>query len=330
MKKQILAVAITAATFAASTNAAEVFNNGTSTLTIGGHITANLNGSDEGDTTVGTNSPRINLGATQDLGNGFTADVKGEWQLNMLEGGDETFTTRLGYLGLTHADLGRVVAGTQWAPYYDVAGATDLPIAFANDFIYDNHGVVGTGRADKMLSYRNIYTVGQADVNLGFGFQGANGDAEERYQVAASVDFMGANLGFAMTTGDIAGETTESQIVSGSYGQYGKGIYVAAAYAQNENINTDGMGGVFAESDALELLAAYGLPNGLNLSVNYELVDGEDAMGMKETGREEVALQAEYTINPSFVAFAGYQFDLNDDNNRSTDDKWAMGVRFYL
>ncbi|MCV5754808.1 hypothetical protein OFN51_39010, partial [Escherichia coli] len=82
-------------------------------------------------TDVGTNSPRINISATQDLGNGFTADARGEWALNYLDGGEESFKTRLGYLGITHEVYGRAVGGTQWSPYYDVAGIADMPIAFA-------------------------------------------------------------------------------------------------------------------------------------------------------------------------------------------------------
>ncbi|MDF5533714.1 porin, partial [Vibrio parahaemolyticus] len=152
MNKKLLAAAIAAATFGTQAVAVELYNNDGTTFSMGGHVSVNLNGSEQGDTDVGTNSPRINISATQDLGNGFTADARGEWALNYLDGGEESFKTRLGYLGVTHEVYGRAVGGTQWSPYYDVAGIADMPIAFANDFIYDDHGNLGTGRADKMLS----------------------------------------------------------------------------------------------------------------------------------------------------------------------------------
>ncbi|MCQ6508138.1 porin, partial [Vibrio parahaemolyticus] len=45
---------------------------------------------------------------------------------------------------------------------------------------------------------------------------------------------------------------------------------------------------------------------------------------------EEMALQAEYNFTPKFVVYSGYQFELNDANDRKTDDKWALGALYYL
>ncbi|MFN1512528.1 porin [Vibrio owensii] len=341
MNKKFLAAAIAAATFGTQAVAVELYNNDGTTFSIGGHVSVNLNGSEQGDTDVGTNSPRINFTATQDLGNGFTADARGEWALNYLDGGEETFTTRLGYLGLTHDVYGRAVGGTQWAPYYDVAGVADMPIAFANDFIYDDHGNLGTGRADKMLSYRNAIELGEAgSINFGLGWQGAKEDGAEyddRMQVALSYAIMGAKIGYTYNGGDIntgvRSESAESHLVSAAYGSYGQGLYIAAVYGSNENMNFDGKtpSQRLAESDAYEALLAYALPSSLNLSINYEMVEGKVRSGAKtETAREEMAVQAEYNFTSKFVGYAGYQFDLNDANDRKTDDKWALGARYYL
>lgn len=348
MKKTILAAAI--ATLSTSVYAVELYNQEGTTFSIGGHVSANLNGSEQGDTDVGTNSPRINFNATQDLGNGFTADAKGEWALNYLDGGDNAFTTRLGYVGLTHDELGRAVVGTQWAPYYDVAGVADMPIAYANDFIYDNHGALGTGRADKMISYRNGFEFGEAGAfNFGLGWQGANDDREydeseayksgykydDRIQAAVSYSIAGATLGYTYNTGDFTAlgatkQTAESHLVSVKYGTYGKGLYLAGVYADNENMNNSGTT-LLAESNAYEALASYALDNSLNLIVNYEMVEGKvSKFSQKETAREELALQAEYNFTPKFVGYTAYQFDLNDANNNQTDDKWLIGARYYL
>ncbi|KJY84036.1 membrane protein [Vibrio galatheae] len=348
MKKTILAVAI--ASVSASSVAVELYNNDGTTFSMGGHVSVNVNGSEQGDTDVGSNSPRINFTATQDLGNGVVVDARGEWAINYLDGGDDTFTTRLGYVGLTHETAGRAVIGTQWAPYYDVAGATDMPIAFANDFLYDNHGALGTGRADKMVSYRNGFDFASAgEFNFGLGWQGANDktteensvvsgvDYDDRLQVALTYSIAGVTLGYTHNTGDFseggAKDTAKSDLVSVAYGSYGKGLYLAGIYAANENMNAGLRSGVtLQESDAYELLAAYALENSLNFSINYEVVEGKEfkASSAEETAREEMALQVEYNFAPNFVGFAGYQFDLNDANDRSTDDKWTIGGRYYL
>ncbi|MGR5454083.1 porin [Vibrio alfacsensis] len=350
MNKKFLAAAIAAATFGTQAVAVELYNNDGTTFSIGGHVSVNLNGSEQGDTDVGTNSSRINFNATHDIGEGFTVDARGEWALNFLNGGESSFTTRLGYLGLTHDVYGRAVGGTQWAPYYDVAGVADMPIAFANDFIYDDHSNLGTGRADKMLSYRNAIELGEAGkLGFGLGWQGAKdkfsrndkdqivdgANYDDRMQLALSYSIMDAKLGYTYNTGDFTAfgskkETAESHLVSAAYGSYGKGLYVAAVYGSNENMNFDGKTRL-ADSDTYEALVAYALPSSLNLSLNYEMVEGKATKASStETAREQMAVQAEYNFTSKFVGFAGYQFDLNDANNRKTDDKWAFGARYYL
>ncbi len=351
MNKKLLALAISGAVFGTQAVAVELYNEDGTTFSVGGHVSVNVNGSEQGDTDVGTNSPRINFNATQDLGNGFTADAKGEWALNYLDGGDDTFTTRLGYVGLTHEELGRAVGGTQWSPYYDVAAATDMPIAFANDFLYDNHGALGTGRADKMVSYRNAFDFGEAgEFSFGLGWQGSNdvttdtenviggivvttrstASYDDRIQATLGYSIAGVKLGYAFNTGDFKeggiSKTAESHLVSAAYGSYGSGLYLAGIYASNENMNVG-----LEESTAYELLAAYALANSLNLSINYEVVEGEAAKGAAtQTDREELALQAEYNFTSNVVGYTGYQFDLNDSNNRKTDDMWTIGARYYL
>lgn len=346
MNKKLLVAAIAAATFGTQAVAVELYNNDGTTFAVGGHVSVNLNGSEQDETDVGSNSPRINFTATHALDSGFTVDARGEWQLNFLEGGEESFTTRLGYLGLTHDVYGRAVGGTQWAPYYDVAGVADMPIAFANDFIYDDHGNLGTGRAEKMLSYRNAVDFGDAGTfNFGLGWQGENSTADtwevkkdssgnaqlnlksaganydDRVQMALSYSVMGAKLGYTFNTGDVDGESAESHLISAAYGAYGNGLYVAGVFAANENMNAG-----LEDSNAYELLAAYALPSSLNLSINYEMVEGEAFKGATtDTIREEMALQAEYNFTPKFIGYTGYQIDLNDDDN-----KWTIGARYYL
>ncbi|NOH25960.1 porin [Vibrio europaeus] len=349
MKKTILAVAI--ASVSASSFAVELYNNDGTTFSIGGHVSVNVNDSEKGDADVGTNSPRINFNATQELGNGFTADAKGEWALNYLNGGENAFTTRLGYVGLSHDSYGRAVVGTQWAPYYDVAGVADMPIAFANDFIYDNHSELGTGRADKMVSYRNGFDFDQAgELSFALGWQGTNdeqigaGNAktgikyDDRVQAALSYAIADFKLGYTYNTGDFvngssAKEKAKSHLVSAKYGTYGKGIYVAGVYASNEYMNNDDSATpkLLEESTAYEGLVSYAFENSLNLIMNYEKVEGKETKtSEKDVTREQLAVQAEYNFTPKFITYTAYQFDLNDKNNRETDNQWLIGARYYL
>ncbi|MDN2482574.1 porin [Vibrio agarivorans] len=354
MNKNILAIAIAAATFGTQAVAVELYNNDGTTFSVGGHVSVNLNGSDEGNTDVGTNSPRINMTATQDMGNGFTVDARGEWALNYLTNGGNSFSTRLGYIGLTHEDMGRAVVGTQWAPYYDVAGVTDMPIAFANDFLYsdatielaeDDFAKTGQTRADQMISYRNGFEFGEAGaLDFGLAWQGKHEakDANEnvtttyndRVQVSLAYSIMGAQLGYAYNTGDVDNmvdnkRSLDYHVVSAKYGSYGNGLYLAGVYQMTEDKNV-------RDVDSYEVIAAYALPNSLNFSINYENVEDKlKSDNSKDTTREEVALQVEYNFTSNVVGYTGYQFDLNDSTDREgakrkEDNAWTIGARFYL
>ena len=352
MKKTILAIAVPAALLSNAASAVELYKDDVNTFSVGGHVSAGITGSDEGHTEVNSVSPRINIEATRDLGNGYVVDAKAEWGVNFLEGGENSFNTRLGYIGLTHEELGRAVVGTQWSPYYDVAGVADMPIAFANDFLYADQGNIGTARADKMVSYRNGFEFGNAGaLNFGLGWQGAHNVKNEndemgnpvgntnygnRAQATLSYSLMGATLGYAYNTGTVsyksaASEDATTQAVSLSYGSYGQGFYAAGVFAQNENVlDTSFVSDEpYAKTNNTEILVAYALANSLNFSLNYEAV--EDEGGNEGTLLSQSAVQVEYNFLPNTVGYVGYQMDLGSDAvNHKDDNVWMIGARIYL
>ncbi len=79
MNKKIIALAVSAAAFGTTAQAVELYNQDGSTFSVGGHVSVGVQDSEKGAAGVNSVSPRINFEATQDLGNGFTADAKGEW-----------------------------------------------------------------------------------------------------------------------------------------------------------------------------------------------------------------------------------------------------------
>lgn len=338
MKTKLLAAAIVAAASGTNAFAAEIYNSEGSTISIGGYVDVGIGEYDKGTDTRDANkdvdvnqvSPRINISGTQDLGNGVVVDAKGEWALNYLDGGENTFSTRLGYLGITHEQAGRAVVGTQWAPYYDIAGVADLPIAFANDYLYENHNLLGTGRAERMVSYRKSLMFGEdGGMDFGLGWQGkeTESSADARVQVALKANFMGFGLGYTYSGGDLEISSVKrdanSHMFALNYGSYGNGLYVAGVYGMNEYFYDD-----LEETVQLEGLLAFGMENGLNLSVNYEAVENDKT---NFTLYSQTAIQAEYSITPKLMTFAGYEIDLGDDDPATKDDdKWIIGARYFL
>jgi predicted porin len=330
MKMKALAVAVAALACGTQAFAAEVYNSDGTSLSIGGHVSVGVGEYYDEDVKVHQVSPRINVAGKKDIGNGVTVDAKGEWALKYLDGGDQTFSTRLGYIGATHEQLGRLVVGTQWTPYYDVAGVADLPIAFANDFLYSDYYELGSARGEKMVSYRKGFQFGDGFAfNLGLGWQGQNEDSDgneydDRGQIAISTEIAGFSLGYAYSAGDVDfGMKTEdatSHIISAKYGSYGSGLYAAVVYGMNEYF-FEGL----EDTTQLEGLVAYGV-NDWTFSVNYEGVEDDDL----DTLYSEMALQAEYAVTPSFYTFAGYQIDLGNDIDEDEDDYWTIGARYYF
>lgn len=325
MKKTLLATAIPAMLFASAATATELYSDEVNTLTLGGHISAGLVGSDEDSTNVNSVSPRINFGATRDLGNGFTADGLVEWSINMENGGENALSTRLGYVGLGHDVYGRTAVGIQWAPTYDVSGVADLPIAFANDFLYDDMSM-GGARADNMVSYRNSLDLdNNMSLNLGLGVQGSqDADYHSRYQAALSFDMSEYSFGLAYNMGDkkFDGRIENATIltVSAKYGTYGQGLYAAAVYSENEFT-------AYEEGTDIEALVAYAFENSVNVSVNYEESKNDTD---NEVIRNTTAVQVEYNFLSNVVGYAGYQIDLGDDLKAKKDNTWMIGGRIYL
>lgn len=341
MKKTLLATTIPAMVFASTASAVELYADEVNTFSVGGHISAGLIGSDQDSTGVNSVSPRINVAATRDLGNGFVVDARVEFGINM-DGGDNTFWTRLGYVGLTHETYGNVTVGTQWAPTYDVNGLADMPIAFANDNLYNNDmSQLATGRGDNMVSYRNSFAISEnSALNFGLAAQGAQSSeldsgAEDhysaRYQAALAFDFSDFTIGVTHNTGDVnyaseaKKETAKVTKIAAKYGAYGQGLYVAAVYGESEfAYRPDGLA---PKSSDVEALVAYAFENSVNLSLNYEEVTNDTT---NETELNHTAVQVEYNFTPSVVGYAGYQFDLGTDLTNKKDNVWMIGARVYL
>ncbi|HBF47266.1 MAG TPA: porin, partial [Shewanella frigidimarina] len=246
------------------------------------------------------------------------------------------------------------VAGTQWSPYYSVTGLADKTVEFANNFLYSDHYNLGSARAEKMLSYSNKLDLAAAgNIKFGLGWQGKHiessttieeiseidpalmkvtttAEYDTRMQAALTYEVMDFSVGYAYNTGDVNYSSVGSQqeavshAVSAKYGAYGKGLYVAAVYAENEYMYK-----AMAETVQMNALVAYALPNSVNLSINYEAVEDDQN---SDTVYSQTALTVEYKPFNNVITYAGYQVDLGGDGVYDTEknNEWKLGARLYL
>ncbi|SHH27983.1 porin [Ferrimonas marina] len=341
MKKTLLATAVSTL-MVANVSAVELYNDGKNSFSVGGHLTVELN-DNSGDTKVTSNSPRINFSFDRDLGNGWALDSRIEWGLSaFVDSKDDVLSNRLGYIGVGHDTYGRISAGKQWSTYVDVTGVTDQPIAWGSDslFTYANGtdgGDLGLGRANNAMQYRNGVSFGNAgDLNVGVQWQGVNGEFDDRIGASATYNVGAVKLGYAYSGGDVdysnVGQgvlNATSQAVSVAYGTYGDGLNIAAAYAWSENLqtlNNEAGSAVTEEANGREVLAAYGLQNGINVYALYQGVE-DDTNGL--TIQEYTNFGVEYNLSPNTVVYGAYKVDHGNDI-RDTDDAFAVGVRIYL
>lgn len=74
----------------------------------------------------------------------------------------EPFTSRLGFVGISHKTLGTLTMGKQWGSYSDVGGFTDAFTVFGSSAVDvyasgTDGGFKGTGRSDETVQYRNRF-----------------------------------------------------------------------------------------------------------------------------------------------------------------------------
>ncbi|WP_028117342.1 porin [Ferrimonas senticii] len=318
MKKTLLAAAIPALMMASSVSAVELYNDGANSVAMGGHVSVALMKKEGGETEVTDNSPRINFTFKRALNDDLTLEAKTEWAMNFADSEGEQFSNRLGYIALHSKQFGSASVGQQWSAFYDVAAVTDTAIIFGNDYLYN---VEDTYRFSDSIVYRKGFDFGDMGaLNFGVQWKGAkDANIDDRIGGSVAYSVAGVTLGYAHISGDVATVEQKMDLLSVKYGTYGKGIYAAANYTKAENILE------FADSIAIDAVAAYGFDNGLNVSLNYEIVEDDNS---SKVDYETIALVAEYAVAKNLVVYAGYQDALEE--NKAQVDTATIGARVFF
>lgn len=121
---------------------------------------------------------------------------------------------RLGFVGFDFGKYGLLTAGKQWSTYYDVSGYTDQFWVFGGRasgtyFHTTDGGGIGTGRANKAVTYRNqlgglsIGAQAQLEANRLTGLGSIGGSAQ--YTLP-----FGLSVGAAVNLGDVPEVISES------------------------------------------------------------------------------------------------------------------------
>ncbi|QIZ77196.1 porin [Ferrimonas lipolytica] len=346
MKKTLLAVAIPALMMATSASAVEMYNDGATSVSMGGHFTVLVKDVKDGDTKVDDNSGRVNFAVNREMANGFALEAKAEWGVDFVEQEGDLFYNRLGYIGVSHDTYGTMRVGQQWGVFGDVALVADQSIQYGNDYLYTDHAALGIARAERALTYRKGHDFGDmGKFNIGLQWQGDNEedtltlkdgelpaahstDYDDRIAFALSYEIMGVTVGYAQSTGEKSVDGAKKvdadiDAMSIKYGDFNKGFFAAGSYSTADNI----LGG-FEEAVAYNVAVAYTMQSGLRVGTTYEHV--EDDNNSDNVSVDTVAAFVEYPIAKQVVAYTGYEFDLEDEYDDNDSSNFTIGARVYF
>lgn len=269
--------------------------------------------------------------------------------LGVLEFGSQSdpLFTRLGFLGLDFGKYGILTAGKQWSTYYDVSGYTDNFFVFGGQasgtypFGGDGSGI-GTGRADKALTYRNRlagFTFGvqtQLEASRMTGLGSVGGSLQYGFP-------FGLSLGVAGNFGDVpdeivdsilGAEAEESAVVLGAKLVRPR-LFLGASYSIQSahdlrNVRAeDDVTSVVFDAKGLEAFGYYDLSRRFRISGGLNWLDPDPIEPLHPDFRiRNYVLGGAFYFNSQSLIYLEWRIDDSiDENGEAVPNVLALGIR---
>ncbi|CNL45945.1 putative outer membrane porin F protein [Yersinia aleksiciae] len=365
MKRNILAVVIPALLAAGAANAAEIYNKDGNKLDLYGKVDARHQFSDaksqDGDETY----VRFGFKGETQITSQLTG--YGQWEYNVQANnaesqGSEGNKTRLGFAGLKFAEFGSFDYGRNYGVIYDVNAWTDMLPVFGGDSISNSDNFM-TGRSTGLATYRNTNFFGLVDgLNFALQYQGknersgdtagikkSNGDGfgiSSTYDIGYGVSF---GAGFSSANRTTAQKDAHLNPVNGLHVAEGdkaqawnfgakydaNNVYLAAMYAETQNMTPFGTDGIANKTRDIEITAQYQFDFGLRPSLGYVQSKGKDLNNNTDDNHDllkYVSVGTYYAFNKNMTTYVDYKINLLDEDDFSranglmTDDVVGVGL----
>ncbi|WP_026960589.1 porin [Aliagarivorans taiwanensis] len=325
MKKTILAVA-TSALFAASAQAATVYDSEDVSVNLYGRAQFDI--IDTGDDTDGVGSARLGFKAKSMISDGLYGVARGEWQVAAENGDSSKFTARHVYAGFSGDSWGTVVFGQTDTAFYQAVAATDI----FNKFGYEAFTLVEDGRQEGQIVYNGEF--GGLYVGASYQFTDENfqisagnpendtsvviGDLDNSFAatVGYNTDFgLGVYGGFHVEEFEGGADKT-NYALSATYSL--DALYLAAVYVSSE-IDT-----ATADLDitGYDLVASYNLGQ-TDIYAGYATSEIESG-GASADLSDVFTLGVSYKFNSNIKVFAEYAAQ----QISGADDAWDISVQY--
>ncbi|WP_049609937.1 porin OmpF [Yersinia pekkanenii] len=363
MKRNILAVVIPALLAAGAANAAEIYNKDGNKLDLYGKVDARHQFSDNAGQDGDKSYVRFGFKGETQITNELTG--YGQWEYNVqannAEGADaqDGNATRLGFAGLKFAEFGSFDYGRNYGVIYDVNAWTDMLPVFGGDSISNSDNYM-TGRSTGLATYRNTNFFGLVDgLNFALQYQGKNdrgntGDAltesnGDGFGISSTYDIgYGVNFGAGYSTANRTTAQKDAHLANLTFAEGDKAqawnvgakfdannVYLAAMYAETQNLTPFGHNSVANKTRDIEITAQYQFDFGLRPSLGYVQSKGKDLNNNTDDNHDllkYVSVGTYYAFNKNMTTYVDYKINLLDEDNftrangLNTDDVVGVGL----
>jgi outer membrane pore protein F len=339
MKKTILAV-VTTSLFAASANAATVFDKDGQQVDVYGRIQYQAgqinNTAGKADNFGGDTLARFGFNAKSATGYNDVALIsKLEWEVSSES--DETsdknsFVNRYAFMGADFANGIQATVGTQDSAFVELSDVTD---------VYNEYSGVIENQFDSRWddSAKVTYTADGWDLRSSVSFSDAektnasNTKVQNEYSVAAGytvklddVSSLKPVVAYQALTGEVAGESYTNEQYAAGLGYTYDAFYLASTYGQSvkDKVYTgtveDTKDTVWAVTGTYKVLPAVTLVTG------FGQIDPHNATSTGEDGTvtKYYVLGAQYDITAKAKAYTEYK--INETANQ--DDNYYVGLQY--
>ena len=351
MNKNLIALAIAAATFSGAASAATIYSNDTSNLAIGGRVEARALGTN--GNIQDTSRARINIDGQTKINDDLTAigffehEFKTDQSASTGEHNDsnsadgETDFNRYLYVGVKSNTYGQLVYGKADGSLGMITDFTDIMENFGAEA---SNKMAAADRTTNNLAYTGVF--GGLTVKTNYVANGKTDESQSNttgYSVATKYDFnngLAAGIGYGQQKNQGTNEKTNlnanQTFASVSYTM--GDLYVAGLYQYAKNV-----GYQYSHNDAsnqdntyqgFSLASSYTI-NKVVLRSTYNFMENTDS---KIKMANALDFDATYFLTPNFRTYAGYTINLlnkTDAKKINTtptasqyDDQFILGARY--
>lgn len=333
MNKKLIALAV-AAVASTSVSAAEIFNDGTSTLAIGGRAEARAAIKD-GD--VNDNSRvRLNVMGTTQIAEGAYGVGFFEQEFTTNDGVDENNgqaqansrdETRYLFAGIG-TDYGLITYGKNDGSLGVITDFTDIMAYHGNG---TGSKIAVADRTDNNLTYQGEFGGLAVKANYVFDTESEHSDNKvytDRFGGYSASAIYNFDFGLALGLGYAdqgKNETEASQAMAAASYTVGD-FYFAGLYVDGEF----GEGADKTDTTGYELAVAYTMGQ-TKFTTTYNYQEDKTA-GDKSDAVDQIAIDATHYFNDNFRAYASYNFNLLSDEEAGSsykaEDEMVFGLRY--